>query len=796
MAPTYIRWFEELTLEDIPIVGGKNASLGELVQRLGREGIKVPPGFAITADAYRDLVRHAHLDLFIDETLSRSDLSDLNQLSQSGAAIREAIQAAPFSPRLVEDITCAYQELIRRAGGQVDVAVRSSATAEDLPTASFAGQLESFLHVEGVDELLAACRRCFASLFTDRAISYRVDKGFDHRAIALSIGVQRMVRSDKGSAGVIFSVDTESGLSSVILITASYGLGEAIVQGRVVPDEYVVSKATLRHPYRPIIARRCGSKKVQIVYDERASTRVIEVPVPLEQRNHLCLSDDEILTLARWAVAIEQHYSERARHPTPMDIEWAKDGTTGELFIVQARPETVVTRRDPSLIRSQRLLHTGEIVVCGRAVGRGIGAGSANTIASVDEIERFLPGNVLVTQTTDPDWEPIMKSAAAIVTEKGGRTSHAAIVSRELGIPCVVGAVGATSLIKTGDSVTVSCAEGEEGRVYRGLLPYRDEEVDLKTLPKPPCRIMLNIADPDNAFRYSFFPVNGVGLTRIEFIVSSLIGIHPLALVHPERVESRDARRDIERQTASYEKPSDYFIDQLSSGIGIIAAAFFPREVIVRLSDFKTNEYAHLLGGSGFEPSEENPMLGWRGASRYYDPAYREGFCLECAALKRVRELFGLRNVTVMIPFCRTPDEARRVLGEMAENGLERGKDGLSIYGMCEIPSNILMADQFLDLLDGFSIGSNDLTQLTLGLDRDSAMVAHLFDERSPAVKRLITDVIKICRERNKYIGICGDAPSTYPDFAAFLIEAGIKSISLSPDAVFEVYSSLAKRGI
>ena len=796
MEPTYIRWFDELNINDISIVGGKNASLGELMQRLRGEGIRVPEGFAITADAYRDLLRDYELDSFISTELARHDLRDVRQLSKCGAAIRKAITAASFSPQLTDAISNAYQELIRRNGGVLDVAVRSSATAEDLPSASFAGQLESFLHIEGIDQLLQSCHRCFASLFTDRAISYRVDKGFDHLAVAVSIGVQTMVRSDCGSAGVIFSVDTESGLSSVVVITGSYGLGEAIVQGRVVPDEYVVSKATLRPPYRPIISKNCGSKKVQIVYEELSQNHIAEIPVPSEKRGLFVISDDEILNLARWAVDIERHYSERAGHPTPMDIEWAKDGVTGELFIVQARPETVVTRRDPAVVKTQRLQKRGPIAVTGRAVGQGIGAGPADVIRSVDEIESFVSGSILITETTDPDWEPIMKSAAAIVTEKGGRTSHAAIVSRELGIPCIVGATGAISAISNREEITVCCAEGDEGRVYRGLLPFTEEEIDLRRLEKPKCRVMLNIGDPDNAFRYSFLPVDGVGLARMEFIVSSYIRVHPLALIHLDKVGSIDERNEIERLTAGYIKPSDYFVEQLASGIGKIAAAFHPREVIVRMSDFKTNEYANLLGGKTFEPKEENPMIGWRGASRYYDQGYREGFSLECTAIRRVRDVFGFTNVAVMIPFCRTPEEASRVLEEMKRNGIERGKDGLAVYGMCEIPSNVLMADQFLNLFDGYSIGSNDLTQLTLGLDRDSAMVAHLFDERNPAVKRLITDVIIACRERGKYIGICGDAPSTYPEFARFLIEAGIDSISLSPDAVFPVYAALASGGI
>lgn len=789
---SYIRWFGELSLADVAAVGGKNASLGELVRSLRREGVRIPDGFAITVAAYRDLIAENDLESFIRRQLSRVDLSDVQQLAICGEQIRAAIRQARLPQRIVDDVLAAYERLCAHSGGSIDVAVRSSATTEDLPVASFAGQQESFLNVRGGEALIRACSNCFASLFTDRAISYRIDKGFDHLTVALSIGVQRMVRSDRACSGVLFSIDTESGLSSVVIINAAYGLGESIVQGLVVPDEYIVSKATLRPPYRPIISRIAGSKKVQIVYDDRGERGVKQVRVPRELRHHLVLTDDEILTLARWAVAIEHHYSERSGRLTPMDIEWAKDGITGELFVVQARPETVVATRDPHIVVQQRLEKRGPVAVSGRAVGQRIGAGAARVIASVRDISTFSPGEVLITETTDPDWEPIMKFAGAIVTEKGGRTSHAAIVSRELGIPCVVGATGALSEIETGEPVTVSCAEGDEGRVYRGILPFVEQRIDLRALPKPPCKIMLNIGDPDNAFRYSFLPNDGVGLARMEFIVSSYIRVHPMALLHPELISSVTEAREIDRLVLGYTERSRYFVDHLAEGIGKIAAAFYPKKVIVRMSDFKSNEYAHLLGGKSFEPIEENPMIGWRGASRYYDSRYREGFWLECEAVKKVREVFGLTNVAVMIPFCRTPDEAARVLDEMKQRGLEQGREKLAVYGMCEIPSNVLMADAFLDLFDGFSIGSNDLTQLTLGLDRDSAMVARLFDERDPAVKRLISEVISVCRKRGKYIGICGDAPSTYPEFAAFLIEAGIESISLSPDAVLPVFEALS----
>ena len=671
------------------------------------------------------------------------------------------------------------------------MAVRSSATAEDLPNASFAGQQESFLNIHGINNLLQACSSCFASLFTDRAISYRVDQGFDHMTVALSVCVQQMVRSDRACSGVIFTIDTESGFKDVVLITGAYGLGETVVQGMVNPDEFYVFKPTLES-FRPIISKSLGSKKIKLVYDETDRTPVKQVRVPSQDRAHFVLSDDEILTLAKWAVKIEEHYSTKAKRFVPMDIEWAKDGTSNELFIVQARPETVVSNRATHILEQHILDERGEVLVTGRAVGQRIGHGPAHVIATPREIGSFREGEVLVTDNTDPDWEPIMKHSAAIVTERGGRTSHAAIVSRELGIPCIVGATGAMDVLHNSQEVTVSCAEGDEGRVYSGRLKYHERSFNLDELTPPPCKVMLNVGDPEFAFALSFLPNDGVGLARMEFIISSYIRVHPLALLNPEKVTDQTACREINRLTSAYDQPADFFVSQLAQGIGRIAASFFPKPVIVRMSDFKSNEYANLLGGCFFEPHEENPMLGWRGASRYYDERYRDGFALECEAIKRVRNEFGLTNLHVMIPFCRTPSEAWAVVEELTRNGLSKS-DTFKLYGMCELPSNIPMAEEFLEIFDGFSIGSNDLTQLTLGLDRDSALVSHIFDERSEAVKRLIAQVIDVCKQKGKYIGICGDAPSTYPEFAKFLVDKGIDSLSLSPDALLTTRLALSK---
>jgi pyruvate,water dikinase len=663
---------------------------------------------------------------------------------------------------------------------------RSSATAEDLPEASFAGQQETFLNIQGTTMLAEAVRRCYASLFTDRAIVYRTHHGFEHAQVALSVGVQKMVRSDLGSAGVMFSIDTETGFANAVLVNGAYGLGESVVQGTVNPDEFYVFKPTLARGFRPILQKKLGTKEFKLVYEEGGTRQTRSVPVPVEDRARFVLADDDILTLARWAVLVERHYSRLKGAPVPMDIEWAKDGRTGDLFLVQARPETVHARRDPMVLERFHLDSRGPVLAQGRSVGEKIGQGSARVIRSATDLEQLQPGEVLVTEMTDPDWEPVMKRAAAVVTDRGGRTCHAAIVSRELGIPAIVGTGSGTSAITTGEEVTASCAEGEEGFVYRGRLPIRVERTNLADLARPRTRLMMNVANPAEAFSLSFLPNDGVGLARLEFIIGTYVRAHPMALLHPEQIADMTERREIERLTRGYADRGRYFVDRLAEGVAMIAAAFWPKDVIVRLSDFKTNEYAGLLGGAAFEPREENPMLGFRGASRYYDERYREGFALECRAMRKVREEMGLENVKVMVPFCRTVEEGRRVVREMAANGLVRGERGLEIYVMCEIPSNVTLAAEFAEVFDGFSIGSNDLTQLVLGVDRDSELVAHLFDERNDAVMRTIAQVIRAAHAANRKIGICGQAPSDYPDFARFLVTEGIDSLSLNPDSLLK----------
>jgi pyruvate,water dikinase len=742
----------------------------------------VPDGFAITAGAYREFLRSAGLDRRIPELLAGLDPRDVEDLARRGAALREAIRSAP----LPEDLRREVAEAYARLGDGADVAVRSSATAEDLPDASFAGQQETFLNVRGRADLLECVRRCFASLFTDRAISYRAERGYPHGSVALSVGVQRMVRSDLACSGVAFTLDMESGFRDVVLISAAYGLGESVVQGAVTPDEYTVFKPALKAGFRPILRRTLGAKATRMVRDDAGTKRVRVAPVPPAERARYALTDDEILQLARWACAIEEHYGRKAGTPRPMDLEWAKDGVTGELFIVQARPETVQSRRNMEVLETHRLKARGTVLATGRAVGDRIGRGKARVVRSPRHLGDFQDGDVLVADRTDPDWEPVMKKASAIVTNRGGRTCHAAIVSRELGLPAVVGAEGATELLADGRELTVSCAEGETGFVYDGLLDFDVERVDLRGLGRPRTKIMLNVADPEVAFGLSFLPNDGVGLARMEFVVTDWVKIHPLALIHPERVADDRSREEIKRLTAGRADKPGYFVDKLSEGIAILAAAFHPKDVILRLSDFKTNEYANLIGGKAFEPREENPMLGFRGASRYAHPRYREGFALECAAVKRVREEMGLKNLKLMVPFCRTVEEGKAVLAEMAKNGLERGRDGLEVYVMCEIPSNVILADEFAEIFDGFSIGSNDLTQLVLGVDRDSAIVAPVFDERNPAVTRMISSVIRAARAKGRKIGICGQAPSDYPDFARFLVREGIDSLSLNPDAVLK----------
>ena len=806
-----ILWFDEVGIADIPVVGGKNASLGEMIQQLTPKGINVPTGFATTAYAYRHFIQSAGLETKLRKLFADLDVEDVKNLRERGKKARSLLIHTPFPVELREAIAKAYQSLSERYNAETDVAVRSSATAEDLPDASFAGQQETYLNVVGAEGVLAACHKCFASLFTDRAISYRHTKGFDHFSIALAVGVQKMVRSDLATSGVMFSIDTETGFKDAALITAAYGLGENVVQGSVNPDEYYVFKPTLKAGFRPIIDKKLGSKELKMIYDD-GSKFTKNVSVSSSERGKFALSDEEILQLANWACLIEDHYSQVHGIFTPMDIEWAKDGITNQLFIVQARPETVQSQKTGNVLQSYRLvlgnkewgIGNGEKsslpdsqspipLVTGRAIGETISQGKARLILDVQKLEQFKPGEVLVTERTDPDWEPIMKRASAIVTNSGGRTCHAAIIARELGVPAIVGCGNATEILKPGQEVTISCAEGEEGKVYAGLLPFEVKEVPLENLPRTRTQILMNVGNPQEALSLSTIPNDGVGLARTEFIIANQIQIHPMALIHYDLLKDEFVKAKIAEITALYDEKPQYFVDKLAQGIGRIAAAFYPKPVIVRTSDFKSNEYANLLGGRQFEPHEENPMLGWRGAARYYDQGYREAFALECHAIKRVREEMGLTNVIPMIPFCRTPDEGRLVLAEMAKNGLKQGVNDLQVYVMCELPSNVILAEDFAEVFDGFSIGSNDLTQLTLGIDRDSALVARLFDERSPAVKQMVKMAIKAAKKYNCKIGICGQAPSDYPEFAQFLVEQGIDSISLNPDSVLKTMLEVAK---
>lgn len=784
--------FNTVGIADIPFVGGKNASLGEMIQQLTKQGVKVPTGFATTAYAYRYFIATAGLETKLRSIFANLDVDDVENLHQCGKQARSLMLETPFPVELQEAIARSYQTLCQEYGANLDVAVRSSATAEDLPDASFAGQQETYLNVHGIKGVLDACHRCFASIFTDRAISYRQLKGFDHFEVALSVGVQKMVRSDLASSGVMFSIDTETGFKDAALITAAYGLGENVVQGAVNPDEYLVFKPTLKQGYKPILQKRLGTKEIKMVYDLGGTKLTKNVSVSPAQRNKFALNDDEILQLANWACIIEDHYSQVRGTATPMDIEWAKDGITGELFIVQARPETVQSQKSKTVLRSYQLEERGDVLLTGRSVGEMIGQGQARVILDVHQIGMFQSGEVLVTNRTDPDWEPIMKKASAIVTNSGGRTCHAAIIAREMGIPAIVGCGNATTVLKTGQEITISCAEGETGKVYAGLLNFAIQELPLDNLPRTRTKIMMNVGNPEEALGLTAIPNDGVGLARMEFIIANHIKAHPLALLHCDELEDELTKHKIAELTAQYENKAEFFITKLAAGIGTIAAAFYPKPVIVRLSDFKSNEYANLLGGRQFEPKEENPMIGWRGASRYYDPRYREGFALECKAMKQVRDNMGLTNVILMVPFCRTPQEGRRVLEEMAKHGLVRGENGLEVYVMCELPSNVMLADEYSQVFDGFSIGSNDLTQLTLGLDRDSELVAHLFDERNEAVKRTIRKAIATAKEYNRKIGICGQAPSDYPEFARFLVELGIDSISLNPDSVIKTMLEIA----
>jgi pyruvate,water dikinase len=789
----FIKWFREIRLGDVAQVGGKTASLGELYGELGAAGVRVPDGFAVTADAYRALLDGNGLRDRLGAILKGVTGEDVTALATAGAELRRLVESAPLPSGLEGAIVSAYRTLAREAGAdQPAVAVRSSATAEDLPQASFAGQHESFLGVHGEAALLTACRRCFASIFTDRAIVYRIQNGFDHLSVLLSIAVQKMVACDRGSSGVMFTLDPDSGFPNVVLVNAAFGLGEAIVQGQLDPDEFWIFKPTLRAGHHALLKRKIARKTWKLVMG--ADGRTQRAPVPAEAQRSASLSDPEALALARFAVAIEAHYSRRAGHAVPMDIEWAKDADDGRLYILQARPETVHTAARRAVLEIFSLQPGGprERLVSGAAIGQRIGVGPTRRLRDPRDLEAFEAGDVLVASMTDPDWEPIMKRAAAIVTDRGGRTCHAAIVSRELGVPCVVGTGNGTEVLADGQVVTVSCAEGETGSVYRGAQPFERRQVDLATMPRTETKVMLNVGNPGEAFRLAALPNDGVGLARVEFIIASFVRVHPLALLHPDRIRDPAARAEIETLTAGYADRGEYFVERLAEGVAMIAAAFHPKDVIVRLSDFKSSEYAGLVGGRDFEPEEGNPMLGFRGAFRYAHPRYRDAFALECRALRRVREQMGLTNVKLMVPFCRTPAEGRRVLDLLAANGLARGVNGLEVYVMAEIPANAILADEFAALFDGFSIGSNDLTQLVLGVDRDSELVAPEFDERNPAVLGMIGMIIDGARRAGRKVGICGQAPSDYPDMVRFLVGKGITSISLNPDAVVRGLEAVA----
>jgi pyruvate,water dikinase len=786
----YIRFFNELGIDDVPLVGGKTASLGEMYRELNPQGVKVPNGFAITAEAYQHMLDSAGAWDDLHKTLDNIKADNMEDLAARGKRAREIVYSASLPPDLRQEILDAHEMLKSEYGPGLSVAVRSSATAEDLPTVSFAGQHESYLNIHGDELLLDSCKRCFASLFTDRAIHYRIDQGFDHFKVYLSVAVMKMVRSDLASSGVIFSLDTESGFRDVVFITAAYGLGENVVQGAVDPDEFYVFKPTLEQGYRKVLRRVLGSKEIKMIYSEGGAHQTTRnVPTPQADRQRFCISDNEVLILSDYAVKVEKHYSQKAGHPLPMDMEWAKDGTDGQLYMIQARPETVASQKQENFLEEYKLQGTAEILTTGRSVGEKIAIGKARIITGTHQLSSFKPGEVLVADMTTPDWEPVMKTAAAIVTNRGGRTCHAAIVSRELGIPAVVGTGnghGATSRIQEGQIVTVSCAEGDVGKVYKGEVPYEVEKTNLAGLERPKTKIMVNLGNPEIAFKTSFLPNDGVGLARMEFIINEYIKIHPMALIHPEKVKDQKQKGEIEQIIYGYNSPEEFFIQRLSEGIGTIAAAFYPKPVIVRMSDFKSNEYASLLGGRFFEPEEANPMLGFRGASRYTHKAYEEGFALECAALKLVREEMGLINVRIMIPFCRRIKEAAKVIEKMSEFGLERGNNGLEVYVMCEIPNNVIQIDAFSRYFDGFSIGSNDLAQLVLGVDRDSEIVAFDYDERDAGVKEMIRLSVEGCKRNKRHSGLCGQAPSDYPEMAEYLVELGIDSMSINPDTILK----------
>ncbi len=775
-------WFDKLSMNDVPVVGGKNASLGEMISNLANAGISVPGGFATTADAFTDFLSHNNLDNNINNLLKDFDVEDVDELEKIGKKIRTMVMDTPFPEKLEKSVRDAYAEL--QQGGEISVAVRSSATAEDLPEASFAGQQETYLNVVGIDDVLDRIKEVFASLYNDRAISYRVHQGFDHAEVALSAGIQRMVRSDIGASGVLFSIDTETGFEDAVFITSSWGLGECVVQGSVNPDEFYVHKQTLAAGKPAILRRNRGSKLIKMVYGE--STAVETIDTDASEQLQFSLSDEDVAALANMAVTIEAHYGR------PMDIEWGKDGADGKLYILQARPETVESRSDKNVIRRYELDQTSStVLVTGRSIGQRIGAGKVRNIPSLDQLSRVQEGDILVTDMTDPDWEPVMKRAAAIVTNRGGRTCHAAIIARELGVPAVVGCGDATTKLTDGLDVTVSCSEGDTGKVYEGQIAYNVNEIQLDGLPELPFKITMNVGNPERAFDFQRLPNHGVGLMRLEFMISNTIGVHPKALLNYEMMEE-SVKKQIDERMAGYKSPVDFYIDKLTEGVATLAAAFAPEPVIVRLSDFKSNEYANMIGGELFEPDEENPMIGFRGASRYISSSFRECFELECAALKKVRDEMGLDNVWIMIPFVRTLQEADDVLELLKENGLERGLNGLKIVMMCEVPSNAILAEEFLEKFDGFSIGSNDLTQLTLGLDRDSGLIAHLFDERDPAVKKMLASAIAAANKAGKYVGICGQGPSDHPDLAKWLMEQGITSVSLNPDTVIETWLFLA----